>query len=115
MFVLEDILQRLDVIRERIDLIARLRPIDQIEQIDVVIELELGLVIDEVIQQLLGLLVEQLVESMRLHEMRIGDLPNGAQVLLDVEDVAAHLRNAVRAYLFEVLDCAHEYARQHEA
>lgn len=46
--------------------------------------------------------------------MRVAYLPNCAQVLLDVEYIAAHFRYAVGADFFEIFYRTHEYARDHE-
>ena len=113
-FILKNIRQRLYIVRQRVYLISRLRLVDQIEQINIILPLELNLVFHQVIEQLFGLLVQQLVEAMRLHQMRIGLHADSAQILLHMKYITAHLGNAMRADLLKILDRPYEYRRNHE-
>jgi hypothetical protein len=113
--ILQNVRQCLNVLGQGVDFVAGLGPVDQIEQTFVLFERELGLVLEQMVHQLLGLFVEKLVESMRFHQMRIGHGSYGAQVLLDVKDVATHFGYAVRAYLLEIAHRSNENARDHKA
>lgn len=114
MFIFKYILQRFNIIRQRVDFIARLRPINQIEQINVITKLKLSLVLNQMIEQLFRLLVQELIKPMRLHQMRVWLGSNSAQILLDMKYISAHLSDTMMANLLEILDRLNKNRRYHK-